>query len=197
MAAVPETRYARSGDLHIAYQTLGDGPADLLFVHGWISHIIFVDVVGSTEHATKLGDRAWRDLLDRYYAIARRQLARFRGREIDTSGDGLFASFDGPARAIRCARAIVDQVRTLGITVRVGVHSGECEVIDGKIGGIAVHTGARIAAQAVPDEVLVSSTVKDLVAGSGIGFDDRGQHALKGVPGTWRLCAVARDARVA
>jgi pimeloyl-ACP methyl ester carboxylesterase len=162
-----------------------------------LASIMFVDVVGSTEHATRLGDRGWRDLLDRYYAIARRQLARFRGREVDTAGDGLFASFDGPARAIRCARAIVDEVRTLEITARAGVHSGECEVIGGKIGGIAVHTGARIAAQAVPDEVLVSSTVRDLVAGSGMGFDDRGQHALKGVPGTWHLFAVARDVRVA
>jgi class 3 adenylate cyclase len=162
-----------------------------------LASIMFVDVVGSTEHATRLGDRRWRDLIDRYYAITRRQLVRFRGCEVNTAGDGLFASFDGPARAIRCARAIVDEVRTLGITVRAGVHSGECEVIGGKIGGIAVHTGARIAAQAVPDEVLVSSTVRDLVAGSGMGFDDRGQHALKGVPGTWHLFAVARDVRVA
>ena len=157
-----------------------------------LASIMFVDVVGSTEHATRLGDRRWRDLSDRYYAIARRQLVRYRGREVNTAGDGLFASFDGPARAIRCARAIVDEVRTLGITVRAGVHSGECEVIGGQIGGIAVHTGARIAAQAIPDEVLVSSTVRDLVAGSGIGFDDRGQHALKGLPGHWHLFAVAR-----
>ncbi len=161
-----------------------------------LASILFIDIVGSTEHATRLGDRGWRDLLGRYYALARRQLARFRGREVDTAGDGMFASFDGPARAIRCARAIVDEVRTLGITVRAGVHTGECEVLGGKIGGIAVHTGARIAAQAVPDEVLVSSTVRDLVAGSGMGFDDRGQHALKGVPGSWHLFAVASDMRV-
>lgn len=160
-----------------------------------LASILFVDVVGSTGHATRLGDRSWRDLLHRYYRLVRAQLARFRGREIDTAGDGLFASFDGPARAIRCARAIVDAVRTLGIAVRAGVHSGECEVLGGKIGGIAVHIGARIAALAAADEVLVSSTVRDLVAGSGIRFDDRGQHALAGVPGTWRVFAVASDGR--
>ncbi len=160
-----------------------------------LASIVFVDVVGSTAHATRLGDRGWRELLGRYYAIARRQLTRFRGREMDTAGDGMFASFDGPARAIRCARAIVDEVRTLGITVRAGVHSGECDAVGGKIGGIAVHVGARITALAGPDEVLVSSTVRDLVAGSGIRFDDRGRHALAGVPGEWQLFAVARDAR--
>jgi pimeloyl-ACP methyl ester carboxylesterase len=162
-----------------------------------LATVMFVDVVGSTEHATRLGDREWRDLLDRHYAMVRRQLARFRGREIDTAGDGLFATFDGPARAIRCARAIVGDVGTLGINVRVGIHSGECEVIGDKVGGIAVHTGARIAAQAGASEVLVSSTVRDLVAGSGIRFEDRGRHSLKGVPDEWSLFAVAADLRQA
>lgn len=158
-----------------------------------LATVMFVDIVGSTEQATRLGDREWRDLLDRYYAFARRQLTRFRGREIDTAGDGLFATFDGPARAIRCGSAIADAVRVLGIAVRVGIHSGECEVIGEKVGGIAVHTGARIAGQAGPGEVLVSSTVRDLVAGSGIPFEDRGRHSLKGVPGEWSLFAVAAD----
>ena len=162
-----------------------------------LATVMFVDIVGSTEHATRLGDRQWRDVLDRYYAIARRQLARFRGREIDTAGDGLFATFDGPARAIRCAKTIADEVSVLEIAVRVGIHSGECEVIGDKVGGIAVHTGARIAGQAGPSEVLVSSTVKDLVAGSGIRFEDRGRHQLKGVPSEWSLFAVAADLRQA
>lgn len=154
-----------------------------------LATVMFVDIAGSTEHASRVGDREWRDLLDRYYAIVRRQLTRFRGREIDTAGDGLFATFDGPARAIRCGTIIADAVRILGVAVRVGLHSGECEVIGDKVGGIAVHTGARIAGQAAPGEVLVSSTVKDLVAGSGIRFEDRGRHPLKGVPGEWRLFA--------
>jgi len=160
-----------------------------------LATIMFVDIANSTEHATRLGDREWRDLLERYYAMVRRQLTRFRGREIDTAGDGLFATFDGPARAIRCGRAIADAVRVLGIAVRVGIHSGECEVIGAKVGGIAVHAGARIAGQAGPGEVLVSSTVRDLVAGSGIRFEDRGRHSLKGVPGDWSLFAVAADLR--
>ena len=162
-----------------------------------LTTVMFVDIVGSTEHATRLGDRQWRDVLDRYYAIARRQLARFRGREIGTAGDGLFATFDGPARAIRCARTIADEVSVLEIAVRVGIHSGECEVIGDNLAGIAVHTGARIAGQASPSEVLVSSTVRDLVAGSGIRFEDRGRHPLKGVPGEWSLFAVAADLRQA
>ena len=145
--------------------------------------VMFVDIVGSTEHATRLGDRQWRDVLNRYYAIARRQLVRFQGREIATAGDGLFATFDGPARAIRCARTIVDEVRVLEIAVSVGIHSGECEVIGDNVGGIAVHTGARIGGQEGPSEVLVSSTVRDLVTGSGISFEDLGHHPLKGVTG--------------
>ena len=162
-----------------------------------LTTVMFVDIVGSTEHATRVGDRQWRDVLDRYYAIARRQLARFRGREIGTAGDGLFATFDGPARAIRCARTIADEVSVLEIAVRVGIHSGECEVIGDNLAGIAVHIGARIAGQASPSEVLVSSTIMDLVAGSGIRFEDRGRHSLKGVPGEWSLFAVAADLRQA
>lgn len=156
-----------------------------------LATVLFTDVVGSTERAVALGDRGWRDLLDGFYTVVRRELDRFRGREVDTAGDGLFASFDGPARAIRCASAITGGVRPLGIEVRTGVHTGECEVMEEKMGGIAVHVGARVAAQAAPSEVLVSGTVRDLVAGSGIRFDDRGIRTLKGVQGEWRLFAVA------
>ena len=156
-----------------------------------LATILFTDIVGSSEKATELGDRAWRELLERHHELVRRQLALYRGREVDTAGDGFFASFDGPARAIRCARAVVDCVRELGIEVRAGLHTGECELVDGKVAGIAVHTGARVASKANPGEVLVSSTVKDLVAGSGIAFEDRGAHGLKGIPGEWRLFAVA------
>ena len=139
-------------------------------------------------------DRAWRGVLGHHHALVRRQLARFRGRELDTAGDGFFASFDGPARAIRCAGAIIDSVRAeLGVEVRAGVHTGECEVVDGKVAGIAVHTGARVASLADAGEVLVSSTVKDLVAGSGIKFEDRGTHGLKGV-GEWRVYALQSGA---
>jgi class 3 adenylate cyclase len=153
---------------------------------------LFTDIVGSSERAAELGDRAWRELLERHHALVRRELLRFRGREVDTAGDGFFASFDGPARAIRCASAIVERVGELGLEVRAGLHTGECEVVDGKVAGIAVHTGARVAAHAEPGEVLVSSTVKDLVAGSGLRFVDRGAHELKGVSGEWRLFAVDR-----
>jgi class 3 adenylate cyclase len=152
--------------------------------------VMFTDIVSSTERAAAVGDRRWRELLDGYVGVARRQLERFRGREIDVAGDGLFAIFDGPARAIRCACAIRDAVRQLGLEVRAGLHTGECEVAGSKVSGIAVHTGARVAAAALPQEVLVSGTVRDLVAGSGIRFDDRGSHVLKGVPGDWRLFAV-------
>jgi class 3 adenylate cyclase len=156
-----------------------------------LATVLFTDIVGSTTLAAELGDRRWRDLLQSYYTLARREVDRGRGREIDTAGDGLFASFDGPARAIWCASAIVSAVRSLGITVRAGLHTGECEVIGEKIGGIAVHIGARVAAMAGPGEVFVSHTVRDLVAGSGIRFEDRGTHELKGVPGAWPLFAVA------
>lgn len=154
-----------------------------------LATILFTDIVGSTEKMSELGDAGWRELLERHHAIVRGQLARGRGREVDTAGDGFLASFDGPARAVRCAKAIVDGVRELGIDVRSGLHTGECELIDGKVAGIAVHTGARVAAHAGPGEVLVSSTVKDLVAGSGLEFEDRGVHELKGIPGEWRLYA--------
>ena len=154
-----------------------------------LATVMFTDVVGSTEHAAQLGDRGWRDLLESYHACVRQELNRFRGREVDTVGDGFFATFDGPARGIRCACAIRDAVTTLGINIRAGLHTGECEVMGEKIGGIAVHLGARVAANAQPGEVLVSSTVKDLVAGSGLRFTDRGVHTLKGIPGEWRLFA--------
>ena len=144
---------------------------------------LFTDIVDSTAKAAALGDRAWRDLIQRHHAAIRRHLARFRVRELDTAGAGFFASFDGPARAIHCACAIGEAVKELGLGLRAGLHTGECEVVDGKVGGIAVHIGARIAAQAEPGEVLVSSTVKDLVAGSGIRFVERGVADLKGVPG--------------
>jgi class 3 adenylate cyclase len=157
-----------------------------------LATVLFSDIVGSSEKAASLGDRAWRELLERHHELVRRQLVRFRGREMDTAGDGFFASFDGPARAIRCGCAIADAMGDLGLDVRVGLHTGECELVDGKVAGIAVHTGARVAAEAEPGEVLVSSTVKDLVAGSGLAFEDRGQYELKGIPGEWRLFAVLR-----
>src|SRR5262249_37680833 len=157
-----------------------------------LSTVLFTDIVSSTTHALDLGDRAWAERLAQHHALIRGQLDRFRGREVDTTGDGFFATFDGPARAIRCACAITDSVRDLGLQIRAGLHTGGCELVDAKIGGIAVHIGARVAAEAKPNEVLVSSTVKDLVAGSGIAFHDRGVAQLKGVPGDWRLFAVAR-----
>jgi class 3 adenylate cyclase len=157
-----------------------------------LATILFTDIVDSTERAAVLGDRAWHELLQHHHELVRRQLARFRGREVNTAGDGFFASFDGPARAIRCAQAIVEGVDALGLEVRTGLHTGECELVDGKVAGIAVHTGARVASEAAPGEVLVSSTVKDLVAGSGLAFQDRGTHELKGLPGEWRLFAVDR-----
>ena len=159
-----------------------------------LATILFLDVVQSTERAANLGDRRWRDLLDRYYGVVRRELTRFRGREIDTAGDGVFATFDGPARAIRCATAAIEAVGRLGIEARAGLHTGECEVIGDKVSGIAVHTAARVAAQASANEVLVSSTVRDLVAGSAIRFRDAGTRSLKGVPGDWRLFAVESHA---
>ncbi|MGQ0548628.1 MAG: adenylate/guanylate cyclase domain-containing protein [Armatimonadota bacterium] len=149
--------------------------------------VLFADVVGSTERAADLGDRRWRDVLAAYYDLIDRELGRYRGRKIDTAGDGVFATFDGPARAIRCACGIAEAVRQLGIEVRVGLHTGEIEVTGPQVGGIAVHIGARVAAHAGAGEVVVSSTVRDLVAGSGIRFEDRGAHALKGVPGEWHL----------
>jgi class 3 adenylate cyclase len=155
-----------------------------------LATILFTDVVGSTARAAELGDRAWRDLLEQHHRLVRQQLAAHRGVELDTAGDGFFARFDGPARAIRCGSTILESVAEIGLELRVGVHTGECEVLDGKVAGIAVAIGARVASHAQPGEVLVSQTVKDLVAGSGISFEDRGAAELKGVPGEWRLFAV-------
>jgi len=154
-----------------------------------LATVLFTDIVGSTERVAELGDRSWRELLSTHDAAVRRELERFRGREVDTAGDGFLAAFDGPARAVRCALTAGDAVRQLGVEIRAGIHTGECELDGPKIRGIAVHTGARIASLAGPGEVLVSQTVKDLVAGSGLAFDDRGVHALKGVPGEWRVYA--------
>jgi class 3 adenylate cyclase len=155
-----------------------------------LATVLFTDIVGSTERAAELGDRRWRDLLEQHNDIAHRELAHFRGREVKSTGDGVLATFDGPGRGVRCARAICDSVRALGIELRAGLHTGECELLGDDVGGIAVHIAARVAAQAGPGEVLVSSTVKDLVAGSGLRFEERGAHALKGVPEEWRLFAV-------
>ena len=155
-----------------------------------LATILFTDIINSTELAAELGDKKWSEILANHHSLIRRELSRFRGREIDTAGDGFLVSFDGPARAIHCAKAIQIAVTQLGLNVRVGLHTGECEIMDEKITGIAVHIGARVMSHASPGEVLVSSTVKDLVAGSGIGFVDRGSHELKGVPGKWRIFAV-------
>jgi pimeloyl-ACP methyl ester carboxylesterase len=156
-----------------------------------LATVLFTDIVGSTEKATELGDRRWRELLERHHSIVRQQLTRYNGREVDTAGDGFLATFDGPARAIRCASAVQRVMPGIGLEVRAGVHTGECELHGEKVAGIAVHTGARVLSHAGSGEVLVSSTVKDLVAGSGIEFEDRGTHELKGVPGEWRLYAVS------
>jgi class 3 adenylate cyclase len=152
-----------------------------------LATVLFTDIVGATGLAERLGDRGWRDLLVRHHALVRQELARFRGREVDTAGDGFFAIFDGPARGVRCALAIRDIVRTLGVEIRAGLHVGECEVMGEKVGGIAVHIAARIMAQSQPGGVLVSRTVKDLVAGSGLGFEDAGRHTLRGVADDWDL----------
>jgi pimeloyl-ACP methyl ester carboxylesterase len=156
-----------------------------------LATVLFTDIVGATERASRVGDRNWHDLLDSHHQLVRRELEHFRGREIDTAGDGFLATFDGPARGVRCACAISNGVRALGLEIRAGLHTGECELMGDKLGGIAVHTGARVAAEAQAGEVLVSSTVKDLVAGSGLAFLDRGVQSLKGIPGEWRLFAVA------
>jgi pimeloyl-ACP methyl ester carboxylesterase len=155
-----------------------------------LATVLFTDIVDSTQRAAELGDRQWRDLLERHHSLVRGELNRFRGQEVDTAGDGFFATFDGPARGIRCACAIRDSVSGFGIPIRAGLHTGECEVMEDKISGIAVHIGARVMEKAEPGEVLVSSTVKDLVAGSGLHFNDRGKYDLKGVPGEWRIFLV-------
>jgi class 3 adenylate cyclase len=156
-----------------------------------LATVLFTDIVGSTERAAEVGDARWRELLERHDAMVRSELARHRGREIKTVGDGFLATFDGPARAIRCASAILANARDLGLDVRAGIHTGECELIGEDVGGIGVHIGARVAAAAQPSEVLVSRTVTDLVAGSGIEFEPRGEQQLKGVPGEWALYSVA------
>jgi pimeloyl-ACP methyl ester carboxylesterase len=200
---IPMARYVElPGDAHPPW--LGDtaalvgeiqqfltGLRSTVDVERVLATVLFTDIVGSTERTVALGDRAWRDLLGRHHALVRHEIELYRGREVDTAGDGFLATFDGPARAIRCAKSIRDAVRRLGIETRIGLHTGECERVDDKIAGIAVHTGARVMAQAGPGEVLVSSTVKDLVAGSGLDFLDYGTHILKGIPGEWRLFAVA------
>jgi class 3 adenylate cyclase len=155
-----------------------------------LATVLFTDIVGSTELMSRMGDSRWRDLLQRHHAAVRHELSRYRGRELDTAGDGFFAAFDGPARAVHAATAIRDSLRALGIDVRAGIHVGECEVSDDKLTGVAVSIGARIAALAGPGEIFVSRTVKDLVAGSGLVLDDRGEHHLKGVGEPWHVFSV-------
>jgi class 3 adenylate cyclase len=155
-----------------------------------LATVLLTDIVGSTQRSSELGDRDWKDLLQRHHAIVRNSLNRLDGTEVSTAGDGFYATFDGPARAIRCALDIAERVRDLGIEIRAGIHTGECEVIDGNVGGLAVSIGARVAANAGPSEVLVSQTVRDLVAGSGLAFEDAGEHELKGVPDRWHLYRV-------
>jgi class 3 adenylate cyclase len=189
-----------SGDEMFYMQTSAEVPEEVeRFVGGEappkvpdsvLATVLFTDIVGSTERAAELGDQTWRELLERHHALVRRELTRYRGEEKDTAGDGFFATFDGPARAIRCAQAVVDGIGELGLEVRAGVHTGECELHEGKVAGLAVVISARVAAAAAGGEVLVSQTVKDLVAGAGLEFDERGEHELKGVPGEWRLYAV-------
>jgi class 3 adenylate cyclase len=202
-ANIPGARYVElPGEDHLFW--IGDNADEILdltveFVTGSktpvavdtvLATVLFTDIVGSTDKAAALGDRRWRELLEQHHATVRRNLTHFRGCEIKTTGDGFFAAFDGPARAVRCASALAGELRPLGIEIRSGLHTGECELIGDDFGGIAVHIGARVASLAAPGEVLVSSTVKDLVAGSGLKFQDRGNQTLKGVPGDWRLFAV-------
>jgi class 3 adenylate cyclase/pimeloyl-ACP methyl ester carboxylesterase len=200
--AIPNARFVElPGDDHIPFVGDADAIVDEVqeFLTGArpipdtdrvLATVLFTDIVGSTERAAALGDRSWRELLQQHHTLVRGELARFRGVEIDTAGDGFMASFDGPARAIRCACAIQDAVSQLRLEIRAGVHTGECERIGDKLSGIAVHIAARVAGTAGPGQVLVSQTVRDLVAGSGIEFEDRGEHKLKGVSETWRLFAV-------
>jgi class 3 adenylate cyclase len=188
------------GDEHVPY--LGDNQGSIVdamarFIGGIrdeeadldrvLATVMFTDIVGSTEKAASLGDRDWRELVERHHGTVRAMLARYRGTEVDTAGDGFFATFDGPARGVKCAQAIIDAVSPLGIEVRAGVHTGEVETINGKAGGLGVVIGARVGALAGPSEVLTSQTVKDLVAGSGLMFEDAGEHELKGVPDRWHL----------
>jgi len=166
------------------------GKRPVVEVERILTTVLFTDIVGSTELAAMLGDRRWRSLLDAHDGAVRKQFRRFRGTEINTTGDGFVASFDGPARAIRCAKAITEATEELGVQLRLGMHTGECEVRGDDLGGLAVHIAARVRALAVAGEILVSGMVRDLVAGSGIEFEDRGEHELRGVPGSWKLFAV-------
>jgi class 3 adenylate cyclase len=200
---LPDARLVElPGDDHIPWYedpglTLGEvqefltGTRDAPVPERMLATIVFTDIVDSTRTAAELGDRRWREVLERHHGMVGSAIGRFGGREVKSIGDGFLATFDGPARAIHCARTILDSSKELGILVRAGVHTGECEVMGGDVGGIAVHIAARVSALAEPSEVLVSRTVKDLVAGSGIEFDDRGAHTLKGVPDTWQLYAAA------
>jgi class 3 adenylate cyclase len=201
-AQIPGAKYVElSGDAHTLWAGDTDAVVDEIeeFLTGVrrgpepdrvLATVLFTDIVNSTERATELGDRRWRELLQIHHELVRGQLERYYGREVDTAGDGFLATFDGPARAIRCAVAVGGALRGIGLDVRAGLHTGECELVGDKVAGVAVHTGARVASRAGPGEVLVSQTVKDLVAGSGIEFEERGTHVLKGVPGEWRLYAV-------
>ncbi|MEA2404516.1 MAG: hypothetical protein QOE08_1163 [Thermoleophilaceae bacterium] len=200
---IPGARFAEvEGDAHLA--PIGDGDAVLDEIEDFLTGqrhvhepdrvlatVLFTDIVGSTEKAAMLGDRAWRELIERHDRLVRRELERYRGRPVKTLGDGFLATFDGPARAVRAARSIADGVASLGLELRAGVHTGELEVVGDDVAGMAVNIGARVSALAGPGEVLVSRTVKDLVVGSGLEFEDRGSHALKGVPGDWSLYALA------
>ena len=172
------------GEIERFIRSVRDEEAELSRV---LATVLFTDIVGSTTKAIELGHSGWKTLLEQHHSIVRGLLGRYRGTEVDTAGDGFFATFDGPARAIRCAQAIVNAVHGLGIEVRAGVHTGEVETIDDKVGGVAVAIGSRVSSIAGPSEALVSQTVKDLVAGSGLTFEDAGEHELKGVPDRWRL----------
>jgi len=179
--------FAGHADLIARFVGVDRAPVELDTI---LSTVLFTDIVGSTEKQASLGDHAWKELVERHHAVIRASLERWKGVENDTAGDGFYATFDGPARAIRCAQEAQANVRDVGIEIRAGVHTGECEVIDGKIGGLSVSIGARVASKAGPSEVLISQTVKDLVAGSGLSFEDAGEHELKGVPDRWRLYRV-------
>jgi pimeloyl-ACP methyl ester carboxylesterase len=206
-ATIPDARLVElPGEDHIPF--LGDGDAILDEVEElvtgtrpapdsdrFLSTVLFTDIVGSTERQAAVGDRAWRDVVLAHHGLVRDALKRWRGVENDTAGDGFYATFDGPARAVRCALEVTDRVRALGIEIRAGVHTGECEIVDGKCGGIAAAIGARISALAGPSQILVSQTVKDLVTGSGLGFEDYGEHTLKGVPQRWHLFDASGPAR--
>jgi class 3 adenylate cyclase len=181
-----------AGDLDVLDRFLGNLKAEEAEFDRVLATVLFTDIVGSTETAAKLGDQSWRDLLERHHQTVRAMLGRYRGTEVDTAGDGFLATFDGPARGIRCAQAIAEAVQPLGLEIRAGLHTGEVETMDGKVGGIAVYIGARVGALSGPSEVLVSQTVKDLVAGSGLTFEDAGEHELKGVPDRWHLYRVVK-----